>query len=151
MYIKNLTGTDFELNINEAKIKLPANEIFYIDEEQISFEQIKNIYGKYVALVPDEAGAGVEKKYTDLKQTTLEAGSVYAVLAHMPGQAQVACMDGNAKIYVSDSTEKPAGKSDMKELIASLSGIEKIDILPKYILSDSADAIITNLVVKKLS
>lgn len=149
MYIKNLSDEDFTLNINEASILLPANEVSYLDEKQISFEKLKSIYGKYIVELPN--ATGVEDKYVDLKQTELEAESVYAVLGHMKGQAQVSCMSGTTNIYVSDNTEEPASKTDMKELITSLSGIQKIDILPKYILASSTGATVTNLILKKLS
>jgi outer membrane biosynthesis protein TonB len=75
MFIKNISNEDLILNVHGKSIKLKGKGTTYISDSLVTFNQVKNVFGKYVIQVDKEPELTKEVKPEPTKEPETETDS----------------------------------------------------------------------------
>lgn len=147
MYIKNYSDVELVAEKNDDKIKLPAGEVIYLDDNIITFTELYKMFGEYVAEITDATIIGsISKNYLPDYQQSLKEDKLYLTRPVGQGMPRLYISEGSVvKVYYSDSETKPSSIADM--VSENRKGAVEFEIVPRYICFDVTSGTNTEIIV----
>lgn len=137
MFIFNYSNEDLTVAIRGHVQTLAKNELSYVDENWVSLQELKNMFGNYIEIA--EQGTAIEEYFFD-NQFVPEYDILYLTQFLDTGVPRLFIKDGTINIYSSDAVEVPQTKTDMVAL-ADYQGIQDLVVFPtltKYMMFEVA-------------